>query len=362
MSRRKTVLVAESDGAQAKELSVALSDQGLEVIQARDAVSATAAVLRQRPDAVILNHRLPGGGGLNTLRRIRASVHTAMTPVIGIAGLRERDADELRLHGADEVAPSPPDVVAVTAWIQKRLGEPLQVMEAPVSIIRDSERLASLTRTGLLDSQPSESYDTLTRIASALLSAPVALVSLVDSNRQFFKSHIGLPEPWAATRETPLTHSFCQWVVSDHDALIVSDASEHPVLRNNRAFHDLGVVAYAGVPLTPTSGDPIGSFCAIDTKPHVWSDDDVMLLRELSRVAEACIAVDEFNAWQNVAEQKTGAKNIERSLIMQAVGEGISPIARILRRDDPLLGGEEREALLNLMEWLGQQLVRVAGT
>ena len=296
-----------------------------------------------------------------TLRRIRASVHTAMTPVIGIAGFRDGDADEFLLHGADECVRSPPDAGAVAALIEKHLGEPVQVVEAPASIIRDSTRLDSLARTGLLDSSPSQAFDTLTRIASALLGAPVALVSLVDGERQFFKSHIGLPEPWATARETPLTHSFCQWVVSNHEALVVSDAREHSVLRHNRALYDLGVIAYAGVPLTPTSGDPIGSFCAIDTKPRVWTDDDVALLRELATSAEACIAVDEFDAWRKGAEQEIGAKSIERSVIMRAVSEGVAPIARILRRDDPRLGGPDREALLDLMEWLGKQLGRVAG-
>jgi hypothetical protein len=151
-------------------------------------------------------------------------------------------------------------------------------------------------------------------------------------------------------------------VVSDHEALVVSDARQHAVLRNNRALHELKVIAYAGVPLTPTSGDPIGSFCAIDTKPHVWSDDDVMLLRELSRVAEACIAVGEVDAWQDMAKKTVETKGIARSLVMRAVGKGISPIAAILRRNDPRLGGPERGALLTLLEWLGQQIVRLAAT
>jgi hypothetical protein len=284
-----------------------------------------------------------------------------MTPVIAIVGGEAGDADEFGLH-ADECVPAPPDERAIAAWIQKRLAEPVQVMEAPGSIIRDSERLASLGRAELLDSPPSEAFDTLTRMAAALLGVPVALVSLVDRDRQFFKSHVGLPEPWATTRETPLTHSFCQWVVSDHDALVVSDAREHAVLRHNRALHELGVIAYAGVPVTGTSGDPIGSFCAIDTKARVWSDDDVALLRGLSVAAEACIALGESAAAQDLAGHGAEAKSISRSLVMRSVGEGISTCTEILRRDDPRLGAPERMALLRLIEWLGQHIVRLAGT
>jgi hypothetical protein len=223
-----------------------------------------------------------------------------------------------------------------------RMTEPAPVMEAPASIIRDPERLKSLSRTGLLDTPPSDSFDILTRVAAALLGAPVALVSLVDDKRQFFKSHVGLPEPWATRRQTPLTHSFCQWVVSDHDALVVDDARTHPVLRDNRALHELGVIAYAGIPLTPTTGDPIGSFCAVDTKPREWSSE-------------------EFNTWERAAQHGKAPGDINRFPVLRAIGGGIPPLAKILRRDDPHLGEAERQSLLTLMEWMGEQLARVAG-
>ena len=78
----------------------------------------------------------------------------------------------------------------------------------------DPARLAQLSRLRLLDTPPEEPFDRLTRLAARTLGAPVALVSLVDDRRQFFKSAHGLPEPWASQRETPLTHSFCQHVVT----------------------------------------------------------------------------------------------------------------------------------------------------
>ena len=80
--------------------------------------------------------------------------------------------------------------------------------------LRDERRLAALWRTGLLDTPPEQVFDRLTRLVRRLLGTPVALVSLVDADRQFFKSAVGLPEPWAARRETPLSHSFCQHVVA----------------------------------------------------------------------------------------------------------------------------------------------------
>lgn len=361
MSPRLKVLVAGSD-EETVRLTGLLSELGCDVIHARDAAYATATMLKNRPDAVILNGQLPGGGAVLVLKRIRASVHTAMTPVIAITGRREGDTEEFRLHGADECLRPPPDPVAITALIQKRLSGRPEVMEAPPAIIRDADRLDALARTKLLDSPPSESFDTLTGMSARLLGVPIALVSLVDGGRQFFKSQIGLPEPWASSRETPLTHSFCQWVVSDHGILTVSDAREHPVLSSNRALHELGVVAYAGVPMTATSGDPIGAFCAIDTKPRSWSDDDVALLQDLSRVAEACIAISEHTAAQKPSGHGTEAENIARSLVMRAIGEAIATSTDILRRDGLRLGESERKGLLKLIEWLGQNIVRLAGT
>ena len=109
-------------------------------------------------------------------------------------------------------------------------------------------RLAALRQTGLPDSGPEEAFDRLTRLATRALGVPVALVSLVDEHRQFFKSCVGLPEPWATDRQTPLSHSFCQHVVSAADPLVIADARQHPLVRDNAAIADLGVVAYAGFP------------------------------------------------------------------------------------------------------------------
>ena len=79
-----------------------------------------------------------------------------------------------------------------------------------ISTLRDPARLSALRQTALLDTPAEEAFDRLTRLASKILRAPVSLVSLVDEDRQFFKSAIGLAEPWASLRQTPLSHSFCQ--------------------------------------------------------------------------------------------------------------------------------------------------------
>src|SRR5688572_22304256 len=102
-----------------------------------------------------------------------------------------------------------------------------------LSIVRNLSRLSALHKLGLLDTPPEVAFDRLARIACRVLRAPVALVSLVDQERQFFKSCIGLPEPIASRRQTPLSHSFCQHVVGTGRPLIVEDARSNPLVRLN---------------------------------------------------------------------------------------------------------------------------------
>jgi diguanylate cyclase (GGDEF)-like protein len=91
-----------------------------------------------------------------------------------------------------------------------------------------------------------------------------------------------LPEPWASRRETPPSHSFCQHVVRSAGPLVVRDAREDPLVRDNPAILDLGVVAYLGAPLTTSEGHILGAFCAIDGCPRDWSESDVDTVREMA--------------------------------------------------------------------------------
>ena len=156
------------------------------------------------------------------------------------------------------------------------------MFDAPGDPIRDPRRLAALTASGLLDSPPEPNFDRLTRLASRLLRAPVSLISLVDADRQFFKSSLGLRAPWSETRQTPLSHSFCQQIVIERKALVVGDARSHPVLRTNGAVADLQVIAYLGVPLTSLGGEVLGALCVIDEVPRAWSVADVEALGDLA--------------------------------------------------------------------------------
>lgn len=157
-----------------------------------------------------------------------------------------------------------------------------QALLDAAAAVKQSDRLDALRATGLLDSDVTPSFDRLARLAAHVLNAPVALVSLVDSDRQYFKSCLGLPEPWASQRQSPLSHSFCQHAVASREPLLVNDAREHPVLRDNLAIRDMGVIAYAGIPLIDADGHALGTLCVIDSRPRHWATHQVQLLSDLA--------------------------------------------------------------------------------
>lgn len=152
--------------------------------------------------------------------------------------------------------------------------------------LSESSRLDALVGLHLLQ-RSDAMLDGLARSASKLLGVPIVLVTVVDSTHQYFLGLEGLTGWAAEARVTPLTHSFCQYVAGTGQALVVEDATRHPVLQDNPAIGEFGVVAYAGVPLTMNDGSVAGAFCAIDREPREWTPDQVALLMTMSNVASA---------------------------------------------------------------------------
>ncbi|HEU5318047.1 MAG TPA: ATP-binding protein [Chloroflexota bacterium] len=161
---------------------------------------------------------------------------------------------------------------------------PRRAAAADTSPILEAERLRAVRRTALLDTPPEEEFDRLTRLAADVLRAPVALVTLLDGERQFFKSHVGLPEPLASRRQTPLSRALTHEVATGQP-LVVADSRTDPLLNGNAAIQELGVIAYAGVPLVTADGHALGSLCVADREPRAWSADDVRILSALATAA-----------------------------------------------------------------------------
>ncbi|MDX1420849.1 MAG: PAS domain S-box protein [Rubricoccaceae bacterium] len=200
-------------------------------------------------------------------------------------------------------------------------------------LVADPVRLDALARTGLLDALPDEAFDRLVRLAARVVGAPVALLSLVDRDRQFFLSAVGLSEPWASARETPLSHSFCQYAITSVGPFVVEDAREHPLLRGNGAVTDLGVLAYAGIPLITASGQALGSFCALDTRPRQWTADEIGALQDLAAAAMTEIELRESEArYRTLAEY---ALDMISTHSVEGVYRYASPACRALLGFEP---------------------------
>jgi diguanylate cyclase (GGDEF)-like protein len=156
----------------------------------------------------------------------------------------------------------------------------MQIPDIPVD---EARRLTALHATRLLGSAPEEAFDRITRMAARLLDAPTALVSLVDTDVQWFKSRCGLE-----ATETPRDISFCGHAILEHEPLVVGDATKDP------RFHDNPLVTgephirfYAGVPLYSVDRMPLGTLCVIDREPRQLGSEELDLLRQLATAAQA---------------------------------------------------------------------------
>lgn len=178
--------------------------------------------------------------------------------------------------------------------------------------LADPVRLLALQNSGLTDGLPEEALDRITRLAAKLVGVPVALFSVVTDQRQVFKSLQGMTGPYAEQRQTPLSHSFCQHVVSSDRPLVVPDALSTELVRDNGAVMDMGVIAYLGIPIHGPRGDILGSLCAIDSIPRDWSDEQVRIMTDLAAILENELALRETVAQRQLllAEMNHRIKNL----------------------------------------------------
>ena len=157
--------------------------------------------------------------------------------------------------------------------------------------VGDPRRLAALAETGLLEGSAEAAFDRVTRLVAEVLHVPVALFTLITGDRQVFKSSVGV----GTVRTTPLSHSFCRYVVETGAPLEVVDARVHPKLRENPAIGAFGIVSYLGMPLTSSGGERLGALCAIDHEPRQWTGRDQGVLEDLAAAAMAEVELRRAN-------------------------------------------------------------------
>lgn len=180
--------------------------------------------------------------------------------------------------------------------------------------VDEPERLAALRALAILDTPAEDRFDRVTRLAAHLFDVPIALVSLVDSERQWFKSCVGLP-----TAETDRSVSFCAHAVLQADVFVVEDpVTDARFADNTMVTGEPHVRFYAGVPLQ-ADGQRVGTLCIIDRRSRTFSTTDRGLLRDLASIVERELASSELS--RTTEELVTSQSHIAG--ILSAAGDGI---------------------------------------
>jgi len=160
-------------------------------------------------------------------------------------------------------------------------------MQKPEIPLDEEARLKSLRALGVLDTEAEERFDRITRLAKNHFDVPIALVSIVDADRQWFKSRQGLK-----ATETGREISFCGHTILSDQTFVVRDASTHSDFSDNPlVVDDPSIRFYAGAPLHAPDGARVGTLCIIDRQPRNFTDHDLKSLRDLANCAEMELAI-----------------------------------------------------------------------
>jgi diguanylate cyclase (GGDEF)-like protein/PAS domain S-box-containing protein len=198
-------------------------------------------------------------------------------------------------------------------------------IDKPGCSAEDAEhRLQMFADLGLLEIRDNPSLDRIVNLASKALKAPVSLVSLIAEDRQVFVAQLGLCSPWREQGETPLSHSFCQYVVATNKVLRVEDARLDPCLKSNGAIKDLGVVAYLGAPLRLDCGVTLGALCLIEPHPRVWTDDDEALLQDYAALVVQEIELRRIARLEMQKGEAIQEKTTQFELALSHMAHGLS--------------------------------------
>ncbi len=203
------------------------------------------------------------------------------------------------------------------------------------STIADPKRLDAVRQLALLDTPPEECFDRLTRLAAKLTDVPATFVSLVDQNRDFYKSEFGFEEPLASLRQLE-GRTFCDYAIASEAPLVLDDVTQESVYCDVSTVESLGVRAYAGIPLVTEGGQVIGSFCAVDFKPKQWTERDIDILTDLARST-----MREIELRRVIQESET--TNLRLVEQVQKVNE-LNHQLEVLSTTDSLTGVKNRRA------------------
>jgi GAF domain-containing protein len=156
-------------------------------------------------------------------------------------------------------------------------------MATPMPMKNESARIVALQKYAILDTEPERAFDDLVLLATVICNAPIALISLVDQDRQWFKSKVGV-----TISETPREIAFCAAAIRQPDVFVVPDTFNDERFRNNPLVtSEPNIRFYAGAPLINEEGFALGTICVIDRTPREFGDGQQAALKALSRLVLA---------------------------------------------------------------------------
>lgn len=198
--------------------------------------------------------------------------------MIGLWGATEGLAEaaaRLRASGADSVVTTFAEATAQLSKYAVTLAHEAALQQTSPD---ETARLAELNELHLIDTATEAVFDRITARLARILNVPIALISLINADRQFFKAEFGLPEPLAKTRSTPREMAVCSQVVSSNKVLVVEDLARDRRFAANPLVREMKLRFYAGVPLRTRTGHAIGSLCVMDYKSRRFSFHEIRLL------------------------------------------------------------------------------------
>jgi GAF domain-containing protein len=156
-------------------------------------------------------------------------------------------------------------------------------MATPIPIKNEAARVEALHKYAILDTEPEQAFDDLVLLASFVCKTPMAMISLVDEDRQWFKSKVGI-----SVSETPREIAFCATAIQQPDVFVVPDTLKDERYRNNPlVVSEPNVRFYAGAPLIDEDGHALGTICVVDRVPREFVPDQQAALKALSRLVLA---------------------------------------------------------------------------
>lgn len=218
----------------------------------------------------------------------------------------------------------------------------------------ETDRLAELVWFQILDTAPEKGFDRITRIAAQIAQTPIALVSLVDKDRQWFKSSCGL-----FVSETGRDEAFCSYTILERSPVIIEDALEDDRFKNNSLVTgEPHIRAYAGIPLVTENDFALGSLCVIDTRPRKFSDEQITVLGEL---AETVMDLMRYRLLQTDVRQTTSMFSSQISHEIRTPLNAIIGFSEALMSGSGKVSRERNKEYLEIISNSGRELEQTLG-